>query len=201
MSDTSLTTVEILTRENSELSFNHSEDEDDPLLFTKDVVDNDNQAEDQRVEPKYMTKAKRFSISSGNASPVSVKNALGDKAKFDAQAYLDKRVMTPLQERINAITILPNMIYCIYFVLAGCWLTSEGIEIARQSLGDGQDIQDSSEQDGGWTEMAKDLFGDEHGWMENTGYVFWVYSGNHFENFCSLNVYSRLSLKLTTSSS
>jgi hypothetical protein len=47
------------------------------------------------------------------------------KHELDVTTYLTKREMTPFQERMNAITILPNPIYCLYFILAGHWVASQ----------------------------------------------------------------------------
>lgn len=57
------------------------------------------------------------------------------KPTFDYQTYNDKRLMTPLQERWNGITMLPAMFYGFYFVLAGCWLSSEYIDAVRDNKG------------------------------------------------------------------
>mmetsp|Transcript_8150 Transcript_8150/g.11699 ORF Transcript_8150/g.11699 Transcript_8150/m.11699 type:complete len:463 (-) Transcript_8150:144-1532(-) len=56
------------------------------------------------------------------------------KKEFDVLAYMSWREMTPLQERINAITVIPNAFYCLYFLLAGKWLDTEVIERAREAM-------------------------------------------------------------------
>lgn len=77
------------------------------------------------------------------------------KESFDAEAFLDKRVMTPSQERFNAITMIPGMIYCLYFILAGCWITAGDQQ-------DGSPLQQSENSD--WEAMAREAFGSEHGY-------------------------------------
>jgi hypothetical protein len=42
--------------------------------------------------------------------------------ELDLGTYMARREMSPFQERMNAITILPNPIYCLYFILAGHWI-------------------------------------------------------------------------------
>lgn len=42
--------------------------------------------------------------------------------------YMKKREMTSAQEQANAITILPNVVYCLYFLLSGSWLSDDRIE-------------------------------------------------------------------------
>mmetsp|Transcript_8656 Transcript_8656/g.18488 ORF Transcript_8656/g.18488 Transcript_8656/m.18488 type:complete len:419 (-) Transcript_8656:157-1413(-) len=113
--------------------------------------------------------SKGISINSGSPSSALSKN-IGDGKNFDAQAYLDKRVMTPMQERANALTILPNMFYCMYFVLAGSWLTSEALENTRQSVGDELGIENSMEQDG-WADMAQDVFGHQNDFLNHMGCI------------------------------
>lgn len=111
--------------------------------------------------------SKGITVNLGSPSSPLSKN-IGEGKNFDAQAYLDKRVMTPMQERANALTILPNMFYCIYFVLAGCWLTSEALENASQSVGDELGSENSIEQDG-WTDMAQDVFGHQNDFLNHMG--------------------------------
>lgn len=82
--------------------------------------------------------------------------ALSHEKTFDYQKFNDKRAMSSLQERWNAITMIPAMVYGIYFILAGCWITSEQIEFARSSY-EFQDAQSSSL--GRWIFSARNLLG------------------------------------------
>jgi len=66
------------------------------------------------------------------------KEEKASKKEFDVSAYMSVREMTPLQERINAITVIPNAFYCLYFLLAGKWLDTEVIERAREAMGVGE---------------------------------------------------------------
>ena len=84
------------------------------------------------------------------------------KESFDAEEFFDKRVMTAIQERFNAITMIPGMIYCLYFILAGCWI----------SAGDqhgGSPLQRSENSD--WAGIAQEAFGSEHGWRGSLGCI------------------------------
>ncbi|KAL7550008.1 hypothetical protein ACHAWF_014775 [Thalassiosira exigua] len=62
----------------------------------------------------------------------------------DAGEYLDKRVMTPLQERVNALTMLPGALYTAHFVLSGRWV----------GTGDKE-----------WADIAPETLSDESGWF------------------------------------
>lgn len=74
------------------------------------------------------------------------------KKKFDYEAFNDRRAMSPIQERWNAITMLPALMYGVYFVLAGCWLSPEHVEIARQS-------NDLTPNSNFWIDWANKMFG------------------------------------------
>jgi hypothetical protein len=82
------------------------------------------------------------------------------KKEFDAKRFLENRVMSPLQEACNAVTMLPQMIYSAYFVLSGCW-TNGATEMATQVY---VDLHESNN----W--MTRFL-GDEYRWAENLGCI------------------------------
>jgi hypothetical protein len=108
-------------------------DEDDPLVFVSSEDRDRNVVE--------------------NNTCIKMRGEKPSTKKFDYQAFNDKRVMSPSQERWNAITMLPAMFYGIYFVLTGCWLTSESVEIARQNNG-AQDFENVNIL-GHWMAWAK----------------------------------------------
>ena len=55
-------------------------------------------------------------------------------AVFDFEQYMLKREMNVTQEKWNALTVLPNPMYCLYFVLSAQWLyyystsSSQGVD-------------------------------------------------------------------------
>ena len=51
--------------------------------------------------------------------------------------YMARRQMTPAQEKMNALTVIPNVVYCFYFLLSGAWLDYEAIEEAREEIASG----------------------------------------------------------------
>lgn len=53
--------------------------------------------------------------------PLQKLRALRQK-ELDLASYMARREMSPFQERLNAITILPNVVFCLYFILAGNWI-------------------------------------------------------------------------------
>jgi hypothetical protein len=54
--------------------------------------------------------------------------------------YMAKREMTPVQERMNALTVVPTFIYCFYFLLSGAWLDQDAIDEAREEFGNGEKL-------------------------------------------------------------
>lgn len=62
-------------------------------------------------------------------------------------AYAESREMTPIQEKINALTVVPNPIYCIFYLLSGKWLSEEAISLAHDEM-----ISTPSDQD--WLDAA-----------------------------------------------
>ena len=87
----------------------------------------------------------------------------GKEDKFDAEEFLDKRVMTSNQERFNAITMIPGMIYSLYFILAGCWIK------AGDDYHNGSPFHQS--ENSVWSDMAREVFGSENGWRDRFGCI------------------------------
>jgi hypothetical protein len=48
--------------------------------------------------------------------------------EFDVDKYMASREMSPLQERMNAVTVMPGAFFCIMFLLSGAWLNKSFIE-------------------------------------------------------------------------
>jgi hypothetical protein len=42
--------------------------------------------------------------------------------ELDVDKYMASREMTPFQERMNAVTVMPGAFYCIMYLLSGSWL-------------------------------------------------------------------------------
>ena len=68
-----------------------------------------------------------------NASS-SIDNSTSFASVGCPKKYADKRTMTPFQEKINALTILPSGVYCLYYLLTGKWIRPETLEWATEVL-------------------------------------------------------------------
>jgi hypothetical protein len=53
---------------------------------------------------------------------------------LDVNKYMAKREMSPLQERVNAITVMPSAFFCFYFLLSGSWLDPAVVDTARDEI-------------------------------------------------------------------
>ena len=51
-----------------------------------------------------------------------LKRAAFERAPVDVEAYMARREMTARQEKWNALTMLPQLVYCLYFLFAAPWL-------------------------------------------------------------------------------
>merc|ERR1711959_436871 len=71
------------------------------------------------------------SSSSSSSLPFYSKNAKHEKKELDVEKYMASREMTPMQERMNAVTILPGAFYCAMLLLSGAWLSQSKIEDFR----------------------------------------------------------------------
>lgn len=68
----------------------------------------------------------------------------------DVGKYMAAREMTPFQERMNALTVLPSASYCIIFFLSGFWLKKSFIETYAQKMVNGTDFDDSQCLNSSW---------------------------------------------------
>jgi hypothetical protein len=48
--------------------------------------------------------------------------------EFDVDKYMASREMTPFQERMNAVTVMPGAFYCLMFLFSGAWLNKSVVE-------------------------------------------------------------------------
>lgn len=130
------------------------------------------------TKTKSRRRSLRYSPSSGNSfttidilrssssgDSISRSSSFQDDKKkkngneFDAKAYLDQRVMTPMQEACNALTMIPGMIFSVWFVLSGSWIMQQdGAEIEQQIMT--TQMIDNNPTSGGWlTNVARQLCG------------------------------------------
>lgn len=74
-------------------------------------------------------------ISSSNSNVIKKENGLNKKVvPCDVSVYMSQRMMSPIQEKWNAWTVVPNVLYCMYFLLAGKWVSEQAIEMAQLDM-------------------------------------------------------------------
>ena len=92
--------------------------------------------------PFSKTVGKDNSLSGGKLLPFppEIRSSFSDDQSDDHSApdsdvhrYMARREMTPLQERLNAITIIPGAFYCFLYLLSGAWLDRAAVLEARHS--------------------------------------------------------------------
>mmetsp|Transcript_9914 Transcript_9914/g.21039 ORF Transcript_9914/g.21039 Transcript_9914/m.21039 type:complete len:353 (-) Transcript_9914:28-1086(-) len=99
------------------------------------------------------------STQSAALSTRSLRSSLSFKASSSLsvgcpEKYADKRSMTPFQEKINAVTILPSAILCIYYMVSGKWILPETVEMAMQALENSTSAQQFNLLSGGCINWA-----------------------------------------------
>lgn len=79
------------------------------------------------TETRQRIGRKRMLVSTNNDS---INNSIDNKPVHHCEVgkYMASRVMTPFQERLNALTVLPGTYYCIMFFLSGSWLSQYFIQ-------------------------------------------------------------------------
>ena len=95
----------------------NADDDDDLSLGSLSTVE-DLLQEDPLLEEYY----------SDNDSAIVKFQQTRDQKTIDVAKYMAEREMTPLQERMNAVTMIPNPIYCLYFILTCKWLSDSMLE-------------------------------------------------------------------------
>jgi hypothetical protein len=60
--------------------------------------------------------------------------------EVDLEKYMSAREMTPLQERWNAITMIPPPLFCICFLLSGNWISKQMFANAIKELEQNNDL-------------------------------------------------------------
>ena len=81
-------------------------------------------------ESKSTSSSNSSSNNNGNENTTTKTTSFFTLSVGCPKKYANKRTMTPLQEKINALTILPSGIYCIHYLWTGKWIRPETWEWA-----------------------------------------------------------------------
>eukprot|EP00429_Kryptoperidinium_foliaceum_P020290 CAMPEP_0176034868 /NCGR_PEP_ID=MMETSP0120_2-20121206/17239_1 /TAXON_ID=160619 /ORGANISM="Kryptoperidinium foliaceum, Strain CCMP 1326" /LENGTH=153 /DNA_ID=CAMNT_0017368211 /DNA_START=20 /DNA_END=481 /DNA_ORIENTATION=+ len=72
---------------------------------------------------KYQGSLQSKDSASSTEDETATQEAANTGHETDVHRYMARREMTPLQERINAITVIPGAFYCFLYLLSGCrWM-------------------------------------------------------------------------------
>ena len=74
-----------------------------------------------------------------SSSSLSLRRASSSFHVECPEQYANQRTMTTLQEKVNAVTILPSFFLCLHYVLAGKWVLPETVETAKELSSRGND--------------------------------------------------------------
>eukprot|EP00978_Attheya_sp_CCMP212_P031090 scaffold116281_cov54-Attheya_sp.AAC.2 len=109
--------------------------QEDATVESESIESEDAGGKSDELEMAVLTEDSSFSDSDDNSvDNLSTEEAGINCREVKAVAYVSKRDMTPTQERWNAITILPNPFVCVYFLLAGMWVSDELIMEAQDRV-------------------------------------------------------------------
>lgn len=89
-------------------------------------------ATEQETTPR--TRPSSFLRFRNNTNRTSSNSPVAVVAELDLDKYMAAREMTPTQERWNAVTMIPNPLYCLYFLLSGNWVSDALVAEARDEL-------------------------------------------------------------------
>lgn len=56
------------------------------------------------------------------------------RKEIDVEAYMTNREMSPLQEKCNALTMIPLPLFCIYYTVACCWIPAALVQELQQDV-------------------------------------------------------------------
>jgi hypothetical protein len=81
--------------------------------------------------------------------------------EIDVDKYMAKREMSPIQEKWNALTMIPSPIFCLWFILSGYWVNPLLVEEAKLDVMSPSDVS-------GLSGLANDAMADSNGCLAPT---------------------------------
>jgi hypothetical protein len=101
-----------------------------------------------------------------------------DIREMDLEKYMEKRAMTETQEHWNAVTMIPNPLYCLYFLLSGKWVSPALVQEAQQEMvvpvvSTGFRVFQRFRRLRGFGGLANVVVGDAHGCLPPESSAWW----------------------------
>ena len=117
-----------------------SNDSSSSAFFVQELEPKSPEAEDLRRRHEVL-----LEIPIDQQTSYIVETDKNDKTKkemyveVDLEKYMSCREMTPFQERMNALTIIPAPVFCFVYILSGNWMSKGLVEQAMRDL-ENQDL-------------------------------------------------------------
>lgn len=94
------------------------------------ISSDDSDTERRRHHQKQVPNDKSVHIKRSRQQPeeLRLRTHTNSGKELDVEKYMAGREMTPFQERMNAVTVVPGAFYCIMVLLSGSWLSKTIIE-------------------------------------------------------------------------
>jgi hypothetical protein len=139
--DSSSTASALDNNTNSNTTNNNINQEDESLLGTGITTTTatqstslDSPSSSDEGNSKHQQKKKKKKKQSNRKLLLKKSSSIFPKEQMDVDKYMASREMTPFQERMNAVTVMPGAFYCIMFLLSGMWLKPSFIQEYEQEL-------------------------------------------------------------------
>mmetsp|Transcript_1297 Transcript_1297/g.2814 ORF Transcript_1297/g.2814 Transcript_1297/m.2814 type:complete len:376 (+) Transcript_1297:199-1326(+) len=88
---------------------------------------NSNRDDDYRIQRSFPNEQDERELECNTS------NDENDELRKHLSMFMKSRMMTPQQERLNALTMVPNPLYCLYFILSGGWMLRFAMDARIQS--------------------------------------------------------------------
>jgi hypothetical protein len=140
--DSSSTASALDNNTNSNNNINNNNNQEDERLLDTGITTTtaaqrtslDSSSSSEEGSSKYEQKKKKKKKQSNRKLLLKNSSSLFPKEQLDVDKYMASREMTPFQERMNAVTVMPGAFYCIMFLLSGMWLKPSFIQEYEQEL-------------------------------------------------------------------
>jgi len=128
MIETASNTLTTVDRRDQSIS-----DDDDTISLDfsgsdETTISSDDSDTERRRRQKQVNNHKSVHTKRSRQKQLRLLPNTNSRKELDVEKYMAGREMTPFQERMNAVTVVPGAFYCIMVLLSGSWLSKTIIE-------------------------------------------------------------------------